>query len=301
MRTAGPDFFIVGAPKAGTTWLYRNLAHNPRLFLPQNKEPRYYAAEEGERVDGAGPGDAGWLADFVRDRGAYEGLFAATGEGQLIGEASSDYLYRSEVAAGRIAADRPEARIVVLLRDPVERAHSNWLHLVREGHETLPFAAALAAEEGRVAAGWAWWWHYGRRGAYAEQLLPFLERFPADQVLLAGYEEIGADPAGLLRRVSGFLGVEPVLGAAAAASRNASLVPRSPAHRAARRLLAPNRVARAVLPQRLRSDIRHRVNRATLHRPALAAEDRRRLRRAYAPELRRLAGMIDLDLSAWAE
>jgi hypothetical protein len=301
MRTAGPDFFIVGAPKAGTTWLYRNLARNPRVFLPQNKEPRYYAAWDGERVEAAGPGDAGWLAHFVRDRGAYEELFAASGEGRLAGEASSDYLYRSEVAARRIAADRPGARIVVLLRDPVERAHSNWLHLVREGHETLPFAEALAAEEERIGAGWAWWWHYGRRGAYAEQLAPFLDSFPAEQILLAGYEEIGADPAALLRRVSAFLGIEPVLGAELGAGRNASLVPRSPAHRAARRLLRRNRVARAVLPQRLRSDIRRRVDGATLHRPALAAEDRRRLRRAYAPQLRRLQTMVDLDLSAWAE
>ena len=297
----GPDFFIIGAPKAGTTWLYRNLSLNRRIFLPDNKEPRFYCVEEGEELNFRGPGDDGWLSHFVRQRSAYEALFAAAGPDQLRGEASSDYLYRAPVAAPRIRAERPDARIIALLRDPAERAHSNWLHHRRDGRERLDFGAAMAAEEERIEAGWAWWWHYGRRGYYAEQLQPFFEHFPSEQILLLTYDEIGADPAAVLARASAFLGVEAVVDAEVGVSRNPSLVPRSGLHRAARRVLRPNPVSRALLPRRLRSDLRHRLNRATMHRPSFDPDDRRRLRRAYRPDVKRLAGMADLDLTRWVD
>ncbi len=294
-----PDFFIAGAPKAGTTWLYRNLASNPRVFLTQNKEPRYYSVEEGAQLSFRGPGDDGWMGHFVRSRGEYEALYERAGEGQLRGEASSDYLYRSRVAARRIAEDAPGAQIVLLLRDPAHRAYSNWLHHVRDGRESLPFAAAMEAEPKRMESGWAWWWHYRERGFYGRQLEPFFERFPADQILLLTYDELRSDPVGVLGRVSAFLGVGLVAGAAAAEGRNRSLIPRSPAHRAARRALRPNAVSRALLPRRLRAGLRQRLNRATLHRPAIGPEDYRRLQRAYAADVRRLAAMADVDVSGW--
>lgn len=294
-----PDFLIVGAPKAGTTWLYRNLAANPRIFLTANKEPRYYSVEEGEAVACRGPGDDGWIAEFVRGRGEYEALYAAAAADQVRGEASSDYLYRSAVAARRIREEAPGARIVVLLRDPVDRAYSNWLHLVRDGHESLSFAAALAAEPERIESGWAWWWHYAERGYYSRQLQPFLEHFPPEQLLLLTYDELRGDPRGVLARASTFLGVEAVVDGAVGESRNASLIPRSPLHRAARRLLRPSRAARVVLPRRLRDGIRRRLNRATLHRPQIAPEDYRRLQRRYAADLGRLRAETGLDVSGW--
>lgn len=295
-----PEFVIAGAPKAGTTWLYRNLGRSPGVFLTANKEPRYYSVEEGERLGFRGPGDDSWMGHFVRSRQGYERLYEGAAAGQLRGEASSDYLYRSAVAARRLREEAPGARLVFILRDPVQRAYSNWLHHVRDGREDLSFGAALAAESGRIESGRAWWWHYRQRGFYGRQLEPFLDRFPADQVLLLTHEELRRDPAGLLRRVGAFLEVE--VGAddeVLAEARNQSHVPRSRTHRVARRVLRPNRVATALLPQAARTRLRHKVNRATLYRPAILSEDHRKLRRAYDADTRRLGENTGLDVSGW--
>src|SRR5262249_9986723 len=150
---------------------------------------------------------------FVRSAAEYEALFAAARPRQLRGEASSDYLYRSAVAARRIRLEAPAARIVVLLRDPGRRGHPNLVPPRRDERESLPFAAAMEAERGRIESGWAWWWYYAERGFYARQLEPFLERFPAEQLLVLGHEEIGRDPAAVLARVCGFLDVAPVTSA----------------------------------------------------------------------------------------
>jgi hypothetical protein len=303
MRTADggrrPDFVVVGAPKAGTTWLYHNLAANPGVFLPPIKEPRYYGAEPGERVTFSGPGDDVWMRNFVRSAEQYGGLFAGAGEDQMAGEASSDYLYRSAVAAPRIREEIPEARIVVLLRDPAHRAHSNWLHHVRDGRETLPFGDAIGAEPERIRSGWAWWWHYVERGFYARQLAPFFDNFPEDQILIALYEELQRDPPALITRVCSFLGVDPVIDRTVTERRNESVAARSPAHAAARRVVRPSGLSRALLPQRLRTAIRLRFDRATLHRPVIGQEEYRKLQRLYADDVSRLAGIADLDLSSW--
>jgi hypothetical protein len=294
-----PDFLIVGAPKAGTTWLYENLARSPRVFLTENKEPRYYSVEAGAELRFHGPGDQGWVDHFVHDDASYRALYARAGKGLLRGEASSDYLYRAETASARIRADAPEARIVVVFRDPVHRAYSNWLHHVRDGREQLPFGAAIEAEPERIESGWAWWWHYLQRGHYADQIEHFLERFPPEQILLLTYDELYADPVGLLARVGGFLEVPVPSDESAGQSRNASLVARSPLHRVARRALEPNRVTRALVPHAVRSRLRPAVNRATLHRPAIDPDQYRRLQRRFAPQTRRLAELTGLDLAGW--
>jgi hypothetical protein len=294
-----PDFFIVGAPKAGTTWLYHNLSSNPGIFLPANKEPRYYSVDAEDRLSFTGPGDDLWMRDFVRSGDDYGRLYADAGEGQLCGEASSDYLYRSTVAARRIREEIPDARVIVLLRNPAERAHSNWMHHVRDGRETLPFGDAIRAESGRIRSGWAWWWHYLARGFYGRQLAPFFENFPEDQILIAQYDELQRDPTGLIGRVSSFLGVDPVVDSTADARWNESFAARSPAHAAARRVVRPTAVSRTLLPQRLRTGLRLRFDRATLHRPEIGQEEYRRLQRLYAEDVRELADFADLDLSAW--
>ena len=109
------------------------------------------------------------------------------------------------------AATFPEARIIVVLRDPVDRAYSNWMHLWSDGLETLPsLLPALGAEDGRVAAGWAPFWHYRRLGLYGEQMEHLYSVFPRDQVHLLRYRDLVDDPHTALDRVCDFLGVPEV-------------------------------------------------------------------------------------------
>ncbi len=134
-------------------------------------------------------------------------LFAAAPQGTLRGESTPFYLY-SHDAQRRIRELVPQARLIVVLRDPIERAHSNWTHLWSAGLDPIDdFVRACAAEDQRVAAGWAEFWHYKRLGLYGQQVEHLYSVFPREQVLVFRYRELVEDPPATLDRICGFLGV----------------------------------------------------------------------------------------------
>ncbi len=206
-----PDFFLLGAPKAGTTALHAALAQHPQLYLSAVKEPKFYLCDGGppRRSGQRGPGDAHSAQEWVWRRGEYEALFDVAPPGTLKGESTPFYLY-DRLAQRRIHADVPKAKLLVVLRDPIDRAYSNWMHLWSDGLEPIgDFAEAWAAEDERVAAGWAPFWHYRRLGLYGEQLRDLIELFGREQVHVLRYRDLVETPDEALNKVSAFLGVEP--------------------------------------------------------------------------------------------
>jgi hypothetical protein len=203
-----PDFLLLGAPKCGTSALHAALARHPALWLSDPKEPKYFlTADAPPPTSGGGPGDVSTWAEHVWRRGDYAALFAGAPDGARCGESTVFYLYDT-TAQRRIRDLLPHARLVAVLRDPVERAHSNWAHLRGAGLEPEgDFLRALAREEGRAAAGWAHFWHYAAQGRYGEQLAHLYGLFGHDQVLLLRYRELRDAPADTLDRVCRFLGV----------------------------------------------------------------------------------------------
>jgi hypothetical protein len=201
-----PDFLIAGVPKAGTTALHAALAPHPGLYLSPVKEPKFFLTD-GPPPRHGGPGDVQTYQEHVWRRDDYEALFAAAPDGALLGEATPFYLHDLDSHA-RIKALVPQARLVVLLRDPVDRAHSNWTHLWNAGLEPeADFLAACRAEPARVAAGWAPFWHYTGLGHYGRQIEHLFRHFPREQVLLLRYRDLKDAPAATLDRVCSFLGV----------------------------------------------------------------------------------------------
>jgi hypothetical protein len=201
-----PDFFVAGAPKAGTTALHAALARHPELFLSAVKEPKFFLTDGPPPARG-GPGDAKTVREHVWRRADYEALFDPAPRGTLRGESTPFYLY-SHGAQQRIRALVPQARMIVVLRDPVERAHSNWTHLWSAGLDPIDdFVRACDAEDRRVDAGWADFWHYKRLGLYGQQVRHLYSVFRAEQLLLLRYRDLVGDPAGTLNRICGFLGV----------------------------------------------------------------------------------------------
>ncbi|MEV0900616.1 sulfotransferase [Actinoplanes sp. NPDC049802] len=201
-----PDFLIAGVPKAGTTALHAALAGHPQLFLPQVKEPKHFLSD-GPPPTSGGPGDVQTYQEHVWRRTDYEKLFDAAPPGSRKGEATPFYLYDLK-AHDRIRALVPDVRLILLLRDPVDRAHSNWTHLWVAGlEEEADFLAACRAEESRRAAGWADFWHYIELGRYGRRLEHLYQRFSRDQVLLLRYRDLKDRPAETLDRVCSFLGV----------------------------------------------------------------------------------------------
>src|SRR5918998_847705 len=108
----------------------------------------------------------------------------------------------------RIAEELPEAKLIVVVRDPIDRAYSNWMHLWVDGLEPIgDFVSAWHAEDERIAAGWAPFWHYQRLGRYGEQLADLFARVDRERVLVLRYWQLVSQPAETLNRVARFLGI----------------------------------------------------------------------------------------------
>jgi len=203
-----PDFFLIGAPKAGTSALHSALALHPHLFLSRVKEPKYYMCGDSPPPAYRGPGDAHSNQEWIWQRERYLRLFAKAPEGALRGESTPFYLYNRD-ARRRIAVDNPGAKLIAVLRDPVDRAYSNWMHLWMDGLEPrADIVEAVSREQKRIDAGWAPFWHYSSLGMYGRQLKDLFDHFPREQVLLLRYKDLVDSPDQSLNRVFGFLGVE---------------------------------------------------------------------------------------------
>jgi hypothetical protein len=204
-----PDFVIAGAPKAGTTALHAALATHPGLYLSPVKEPKYFMTDgrPPPRSGQRGPGDAHSAREWIWRRAEYLALFAAAPDGAVRGESTPFYLY-DRAAQARLAADVPGVRVIAVVRDPVDRAYSNWVHLRADGLEPeADFRTAVRQEEQRIARGWAPFWHYRGLSRYGEQLRDLYGHLPREQVLLLRYRQLVDTPRETLDRVSRFLGV----------------------------------------------------------------------------------------------
>ena len=191
------NFIVIGAQKAGTTALYDYLADDPAIGLSDVKEVHFF---DDESRDWAAP-----------DFGAYHAHFAADGP-EIRGEATPIYIYWPN-ALERIRAYNPAMRLILLLRDPVERAWSHWRMETARGVEQRPFAWCIRRGRQRLFQVEPWGHHrefsYVERGFYAAQIARLFEVFPRDQVLILRAEDLRADPNPVLGRISAFLGAPP--------------------------------------------------------------------------------------------
>ena len=206
-----PDFFIAGAPKAGTTALHAALAGHPGLRLSRPKEPKYFLRDgtPPPRHEHRGPGDAHSRQEWVWRERDYLALWRDAPPDVLLGESTPFYL-ADPAAQRRIARAAPDAKFVVMLRDPVDRAYSNWMHLWSDGLEPISdFVRAVEAEDSRRAAGWAPFWRYRGLGAYGAQLHHLFRYVDREQVLVLRYRALVDQPEQTIGEVLGFLGVQP--------------------------------------------------------------------------------------------
>ena len=179
-----------------------------QIFAARIKEPKYYMCGDAPPPGYRGPGDAHSLQEWVWRRADYRELFAEAPLTSVRFESTPFYLYLPD-ARRRIAEDLPNARFVVVVRDPVDRAYSNWMHLWADGLEPeADFVQACRQEEARINAGWAPFWHYHRLGRYGEQLQDLFARVERERVLVLRYRQLIDAPAQTLDAVCSFIGVE---------------------------------------------------------------------------------------------
>ncbi len=201
-----PDFFIVGHSKSGTTALYEMLRAHPQIFMPELKEPVYFARELPRQAHR-------YRAPETLEQ--YVALFEPAEQGQLLGEASASYLW-SRTAAAEIAKLRPDAKIIAILREPASFLRSLHLQNLQSHYEDekdLRRALALEQErrQGRSLPRHSLWPQvviYSEHVRYVEQLRRYHDVFAPEQVLVLIYDDFRADNEGTVRRVLRFLEVD---------------------------------------------------------------------------------------------
>jgi hypothetical protein len=294
-----PNFLVIGARKAGTTSLYHYLDQHPEVFMSPVKEPNFFAIE-GEKAGYRGP-DADTRINrwSVADPKEYQALFSGADGARAVGEASPAYLCNPD-APKRIKRHVPEAKLIAVLRDPAERAYSAYMHQVRDGRETLPFAEALDAEERRTAANWAPAWRYKAEGFYLVGLSRYYELFGRERVRVYLYEDLGADPRGVMRDAYRFLGVDASFEPDTSQRHNMSGVSNNGFLVSLVRKRHPVKTAiKPLVPATVRRRLVSGLQKRVLSRPPFPPEVRRELVEAYREDVLRLEDLIGRDLSAW--
>ncbi|MGO9321409.1 MAG: sulfotransferase family protein [Solirubrobacteraceae bacterium] len=208
-QTRVPDFFIVGPPKSGTTALYEMLRRHPEIYMPDIKEPRFFATDMRSRFQ---PARGHTLPATLEE---YLPLFTAAAPEQRVGEASSLYL-SSNTAARQIADVQPAARIIAILREPASFLRSLHHQLLRSHVETkkdLRKAISLEAarREGRHVprrSHLPQLLQYSEQVRYVEQLSRYRAAFPPEQLLVLIYDDFRRDNQATLHTVLRFLGVD---------------------------------------------------------------------------------------------
>ena len=300
MESRFPDFFVIGAARAGTTALHLYLQQHPELFMSPRKETNFFAFE-GEPLDYEGPG-CDYVNNSIADLDEYQALFQEAGAGQVVGEASPLYLYKEE-AAERIFRRRPDAKIIAILRDPVEQAFSHFLYARRQTIEPLAdFFDALCAERDRLQAHWMPMFQYSSFPLYHRQLEHYYARFPEEQIKVFLYEEFSDDLGGVLRAIFDFVGVDSSFEADTDYRPNAGGVPKSSFLQDF--VMKPNWLSRIIgplIPEELKRRVRDAVSDRNVERPELSDRARGRLAERLHPDVRALEPLIGRDLSAWLE
>lgn len=299
-----PRFIIIGAGRSGTTSLYHYLRQHPRIFMTPIKETNFFASPVDAEGRLAPPPSAPGDLFPVRSAGDYAALFADAPPGAVTGEASPLYLYAPGTAE-RIARAAPEARIIAILRNPVDRAWSNYLGCVRDGVEERTFEEAvreeLAAGGERPLQGPA---NYVRAGHFARNLKPYFDRFARERIALFLYDDFARDPASVTGELFGFLGVDTVFVPDISIRYNATGIPRS---RRLHRLIGESGVAKRIksraagLPGRALMRLAVALKGINLAKPALPPVLRRELADFYREDVVALQSMIGRDLRHWFE
>ena len=302
-----PDFLVIGAARSATTSLHYYLEQHPAISMSSIKEPNFFAFDHADSppsplFDPASP----IAVKSVSDRDAYEALFAHAASGDVVGEASPLYLYVRE-APEQIARllDRP--RFIAVLRNPIDRAYSHWLHIHRTSAEDAVAGFRAACEReiagGRAYAPYGSGTHVLRMGLYDEQLDRYVARFGAESLLVLDYALVTGQPEAALDRVCDHLGVARHTFETTVQYNRSGVTSGPVGTRLTRLVRAAQPRIKAVLPVAVARRLGRM--RAALDRPTAAPECPPDLRRELAvwfrPSVDRLVELGYIERAAWSD
>lgn len=295
---AYPNFLIVGAAKSGTTSLYYWLQQHPDIFFSAIKEPCFFCYAGKKPTFKCSE-------DTVFEWKEYEKLFNGSDHFRYRGEGSAVYLYYYKEVISAIKKHIPEWRdikIIIMLRNPIDRAFSQYMMNVRDLRETLNFEDALNTENERIRLNWNSDYFYLARGFYYQQVKAYIDEFPNVQVCF--YDDLRKAPKQVLENILDFMEVEKNVSIDIGDVFNASGRPIVPSiSKLIRSNSIPKRMLKLILPREMRNrlfeTIKNVVYKYNLRREEMKPEIRQWLIEMYREDILMLETLVQRDLSSW--
>jgi hypothetical protein len=286
-----PTFFVVGAQKCGTTTLYEQLSKHGQVFVPEKKEPEFFTTgiDRSKMVH---------KFDRIDAVDEYQNQFQAARSYAASGDFSTGYLWDPAVPA-KIRQCTPNARIIIMLRDPVMRANSAYLMLHSRAKDTAPsLREAVARDATRNKDNWFTAFHYVDGGMYYEQVKRYLETFGRGQVLVGLFEDLLRRPLELFSQIAAHIGIsaEPFASMNLSEAYNTFSVPRTKLIGSAKKSPLLSTITRSILPEKLRDSLRRAPLLFSTKKPALDVETRKSLQEIFQPDLVRLEQLLGREL-----
>lgn len=297
MEYSKPDFLIVGAAKSGTTSLYNYLSKHPKIHIPDVKECRFFSQLQKNFV---GLGAEFFVNEGITDEETYFSLFD---ENKVCGDISNDYLYYHKQSIRNIKKYlASDIKIIIILRNPIDRAYSNYMHHVRDGWENKTFEEALLSENQRIRDNWSWSYHYFNTGLYYNQVKSYLDNFKNVKILI--YEDLKEQK--IIDEILQFLNLTSIDYTFSKEKQNISGVPKSilvnKILNNKRLSIIISKLLKQLIDKKSRQQLlnfRLKLLNANLKQIKMKASTRQNLSNKFSHDINKLSVLIDRDLSNW--
>jgi len=293
MKNNLPNFLIVGAGKSGTTSLYYYLKQHPAIYMSPLKEPHYLICDSLVKPH-LSSGAHKYNTPIVKDFEEYKDIFSGAKDESQIGEASTGYLYYYKDAIPQIKRVLGNIKIIIILRNPIDRAYSHYLHHIRDGSEQLSFEEALQVENERKKSNWAWTFFYKEVGMYYEQVKAYLSNFENVKIFL--FDELNKDAPTLVKNIYSFLEVDNSFTPNLKTHYNVSGLNR---YKVVHNLIAKPNLLKSVVKQMVSKAKREQIKRYFLKKPTMKTDTKKYLIEVFREDILALLNLIDRDLLHW--
>lgn len=296
MNNTLPNFLIVGAPKTGTTSLYNYLAQHPQIFFSKIKEPFFlsFAEEKFKCKKNITP----WLINNFEE---YKKLFMYSGDYIARGEASTIYLYYHDKTIKNIKKyipDYKKLKIIIILRNPIDRAYSHYMMHRKNNWENLSFREALQAEKERIINNYHFSYYYQEEGFYYNQVKAYLDNFKHVKIFL--FEEVINNPLDVTKEIFSFLNVDSNFKPELGKKYNVSGEPKN---KFINKIIYGNsillKIFKYFLPKKFKFRITELYARVNLKKVPINHGDKKYLQKIFKNDVLKLEKLIKKNLTHW--
>ena len=279
--TLTPNFFIVGTPKSGTTSLFHYLQEHPEVFLPELKEPHFFSCPEVKNTY--------YKTKIVDSKQEYLDLYQERESYKAVGDLSSSYLFNKETPK-RIHQFNPYAKIIIVLRNPVDRALSHYLMDVNLGYINVPLLEVINNKDTFKQH----YQEYIELGFYEQQIRAYIKQFPDSQIKVVLSDTLYANTAETLKDIYSFINVSTTFITDFETVHNSYTVPRFKALKS----LVQSDGLKKMIPSGLKSGLKSLIYKTNAEKPKLEVE-KNLLREIYKKSIVETETLINQDLSSW--